>query len=1468
MADPTADPPSPGRISCGSSSLQPPSSIMVAATEGGIKNNNPRNEPTTKTSSHDVSVDSLLDDSSPPTKPEHKRSSVGSDGSSKNSSITSSSSSSSPTNNRSELAGGGGGEPKRGSSGGVPTKFQFYKSSPAQFSGKNMIASPDSPLDNFSRESDEANDVTVGGGGEGGGAGGGRGGRNRGGLGGGARNKIEIAKYPIPAAAVASAVAAAASFGGKSRSKKGVDPPEKELPTRYLQMQRELQLQQSGDHHPSPIPQTLTRDGSSSSYHVPLSGGRSGSEKSTSTFQGNDINDVWYDDNDDIDYPNVRMDPIESDDDFSPIHTKNQHPLAAAVASALAASQSAASPRPTPLTPSTQQPQQHPMYLSPSSLGGRNAINPQFQNTIQYPHSTKSLPHNLPPQQMMQYLHAGGSSYTGAGHGFGPRRRRPSSGGGVGGVFVSNGLVPPPFQSNGDPNQNSTPSTKRHMFQRRNSHGQQFQQQAGRPLFTRHATDYNSSHQLYSDGIDLLKKTASEAQEREEVDTLNLGINYLRKMETAMVKEDNRINHQYVIPPPPLQQHRNRQQQQQQQQQQKQYQHLSSRKAAPPSPASLAQLHPPPKLNKARSASLGVHDMQSINESCTSVWQQQGERLHRPPPATKPMSNPCTPITHNRPRPRITAVDAMRFVMNASIQPPLVRDYDGSMPVANEEITKDQDSIGMDKMQSLLVNLLQVDNGESGATNNDDTASHAKHRNTGPTQKNDDEVSTNSADQDDDDFERNTSLSMHAEDKHGLKLSKSSPAVSRKSMDPPDEAIHYDANFEVHTQHKANTHSTTAQFQEYSDEAESCAREILPHPLLDFNDADGSISTSSSIANKPSALGPRSQQPGGTTGIVLEDGLSSKNSRDHSLPTKIALERSQEEPSFSDSSENISDVDDDPQSILDESVGGEPRHNVDNYSSIAGLTCDGSDAEATSLMIKVCSHLFPDGMDIPLNNSLTSLITLDSVKLEWDDNDPDEPGYVTHRLTKSQLMGVENAFENFVAPFLQSFKKHSPHGSNDNFFQHDLEEAEVILDKEKKQFELEAGKRNISTEPCIDIETESLILQVKEIPRESIPGFPGVYPPGKGEMGDMECFYLPIITSSQKTGFEPTKDIVLKPGTLFAKNYLVQGELGSAAFSTAYRCIDLCSKVDEDGFQDEVCLKVIKNTKDYFDQSLDEIKILQLLKDTDRAKENNIVEMKSYFYHREHLVIVTELLRQNLYEFGKSIVESEGPLYFTRTRLSHIIRQCLIALKFVHELGLMHCDIKPENILLCSYSRALVKIIDFGSSSFVTDRQSSYIQSRSYRAPEVILGLPHDGKIDLWSLGCVVAEMYTNEVTFQNDSEVSMLSRIEAVCGLFPRHMIANGRNSHRIFTDCGLIYEKISSDDADSSEDETDKTLFDVYQPKLTTISARLGFDEDLLDKPHLSDDVSKWRFMCIVHLNLEYETQMEFLFIVPPPG
>ena len=90
------------------------------------------------------------------------------------------------------------------------------------------------------------------------------------------------------------------------------------------------------------------------------------------------------------------------------------------------------------------------------------------------------------------------------------------------------------------------------------------------------------------------------------------------------------------------------------------------------------------------------------------------------------------------------------------------------------------------------------------------------------------------------------------------------------------------------------------------------------------------------------------------------------------------------------------------------------------------------------------------------------------------------------------------------------------------------------------------------------------------------------------------------------------------------------------------------------------------------------------------------------------------------------------------TLVTHVIR----------DSGL-RADLKPENILIRSYSRCLVKVIDMGSSCFTTDHLSSYVQSRSYRAPEVILGIPYCQKIDIWSLGCILAELLSGSVLLQ-----------------------------------------------------------------------------------------------------------------------
>ena len=287
-------------------------------------------------------------------------------------------------------------------------------------------------------------------------------------------------------------------------------------------------------------------------------------------------------------------------------------------------------------------------------------------------------------------------------------------------------------------------------------------------------------------------------------------------------------------------------------------------------------------------------------------------------------------------------------------------------------------------------------------------------------------------------------------------------------------------------------------------------------------------------------------------------------------------------------------------------------------------------------------------------------------------------------------------------------------------------------------------------------------------------------------------FNLKVVFDPKKTGFENSKTFWAPPGSLIAGRYEVDEILGTAAFSTALQCVDL--SIEDDGHEENddawVCLKVIKEGKDFFDQSLDEIKLLQYINRHGDSEKQCFLRLVD-FYHKEHLFIVSELLRENLYEFGRTIVESGQPPYFTIPRLKKISHQCLKALAYIHGLGLIHCDIKPENIVMKSYSRCLCKVIDFGSSCFASDRLTTYIQSRSYRAPEVIIGHTYDGRIDIWSLGAVLAEMYAGYVLFQNDSVPRMLARITAILGPFPRTMLLRGRDTHKYFTTDHIVYER-----------------------------------------------------------------------------
>ncbi|KAK4370762.1 hypothetical protein RND71_010237 [Anisodus tanguticus] len=306
----------------------------------------------------------------------------------------------------------------------------------------------------------------------------------------------------------------------------------------------------------------------------------------------------------------------------------------------------------------------------------------------------------------------------------------------------------------------------------------------------------------------------------------------------------------------------------------------------------------------------------------------------------------------------------------------------------------------------------------------------------------------------------------------------------------------------------------------------------------------------------------------------------------------------------------------------------------------------------------------------------------------------------------------------------------------------------------------------------------------------------------------------PVASFDLETGFEEDKSFQVVLNSVIAGRYQVTEYLGSAAFSKAVQAHDLHTGMD-------VCVKIIKNNKDFFDQSLDEIKLLKFVNKHDPGDKYHLLRLYDYFYYREHLLIVCELLKANLYEFQKFNRESGGEVYFTMPRLQSITIQCLEALQFLHGLGLIHCDLKPENILVKSYSRCEVKVIDLGSSCFETDHLCSYVQSRSYRAPEVILGLPYDKKIDIWSLGCILAELCTGNVLFQNDSSATLLARVLGITGPIDQEMLVKGRDTYKYFTKNHMLYER---------NQETNRLEYLI--PKKTSLRYRLPMgDQGFID-------------------------------------
>eukprot|EP01083_Nonionella_stella_P098811 277941_1 len=235
--------------------------------------------------------------------------------------------------------------------------------------------------------------------------------------------------------------------------------------------------------------------------------------------------------------------------------------------------------------------------------------------------------------------------------------------------------------------------------------------------------------------------------------------------------------------------------------------------------------------------------------------------------------------------------------------------------------------------------------------------------------------------------------------------------------------------------------------------------------------------------------------------------------------------------------------------------------------------------------------------------------------------------------------------------------------------------------------------------------------------------------------------------------------------------YRILGVAGQGTFGTVLSVFDTRR-------EENLAMKVVRSVRRYLDAAEIEVKILDKLRLADADGNSHCVKLRKslicHYRSRRHVCIVFEKLGRSLYEFLKK--NRYQGFYLEQVRTYG--KQLLDAVAFCHSIGLVHTDLKPENILFVSdeyrtiqkggqeYRIPLdneIRLIDFGGATWNKDHHARMINTRQYRAPEVILGIGWDYASDLWSVGCILAELYTGELLFGTHEDGEHLALMQKI---------------------------------------------------------------------------------------------------------
>ena len=327
---------------------------------------------------------------------------------------------------------------------------------------------------------------------------------------------------------------------------------------------------------------------------------------------------------------------------------------------------------------------------------------------------------------------------------------------------------------------------------------------------------------------------------------------------------------------------------------------------------------------------------------------------------------------------------------------------------------------------------------------------------------------------------------------------------------------------------------------------------------------------------------------------------------------------------------------------------------------------------------------------------------------------------------------------------------------------------------------------------------------------------------------ELMMIQLPVCFNPNINSLEEAREFAIPPGSFVAGRYRAIKAAGRGTFSSFYQCVDHHAT----GRRPKVGVKILKNTKDSFDTGLGEVRMLARIKERDPSNQHHLLRIISYCYWREHLVIVTELLHHSLFALYRKFATSRERLRFFNARtMATLCSNMLDALAFLHKIGIIHADVKPENI--CLTEACAFKLIDLGSAVMRHDLFNSYVQSRWYRAPEVSLGVPWGNKVDVWSLGCTLVEPLLGQPIFRRSSTESVLAAQMAVFGPMPDHMRLHSPGlANMLITARGHAYE-VDPPQMDSGvymlqslpRRSLEQLLIEEMTPELFTTSKLNGF-------------------------------------------